>query len=282
MRVAICFSGQVRTWEKCIESHEKLISTIKLKLGADVDVFCHAWDFNTHSAGIYARPTESTFMQPNGMLLPAGELDELFKRLSPQGVLVENETSSIARVNEVLQFGFRHNEYHGNCAVNTEASQFYTIMRSAFLKKQYEFKNNFRYDMCIRLRYDLLFDEHQCKVFNEFDLKVPECNTLYPCHTAPDKSQFPYFRLGDIFWYSDSVTFDRICNFYKWMPVMGMKSFNEGEISTEHNLYMYAKMLKMNIQPILVDPKIYRLSDHVQLLPNAPWLPSGLGSHELI
>jgi len=283
MRIAICFSGQVRTWDKCIDSWEALIDRLKVQLNADVDVFCHAWDFNTDSNGVILPPTSETFAQAHGILLPEGELDLLFSKLQPKAFLVENERTSLSKLKEILYLGFRHNEIHGNPGVNTEASQFYSVMRAAHIKKKYEIDNNFRYDMCIRTRYDLFFNERQIDIFTdkELDCQLPVYNTLYSCHTAADKVQYPYFRLGDIFWFADSVTFDMICDFYRWTPVIGMKSFNSNPIGTEHSLYFYAKMLNMSIMPLFVDPKIYRLSDHIEKSKEIG-LPGVLGIHELI
>jgi hypothetical protein len=65
------------------------------------------------------------------------------------------------------------------------------------------------------------------------------------------------------------------------LPIIGKKSFNRNEVSTEHALYFYAKMLRMNIVPISVDPKIYRQSDYIDKKKQAG-LSESLGGHELI
>ena len=160
-------------------------------------------------------------------------------------------------------------------------------MAAAHIKKMHEFDNGFRYDMCFRMRYDLYFDDHQIDWLlsdESGDIVVPEYNTVYTCHTRQDKSAFPFKRFGDIFWYADSMTFDRICNFYRWLPVMGKRGFVYGEggqVTPEHGLAYYAMMCKMNIQPISVDPKIYRSPDYLEKKIHAG-LPGELGGHELI
>lgn len=283
MRIAICFSGQIRTWEKCIDTWNKIIDRIENQLDSKVDIFCHAWDFNTESNGLIPPPTPETFMQRHGIPLREGELNCLFEKLKPKSSLIEDETLSISKLAEVLHLGFRHDYYHGSPSVNTEASQFYSVMRAAHIKKKYEIQNNFRYDMCIRTRYDLFFDDKQIEVLTdkELDFRVPEYNSIYPCHTSRNINQVPYVRMGDIFWYADSATFNRICDFYRWMPIIGKKSFNANPISTEHSLYFYAKMLKMSVNPLFVDPKIYRLEDHIDKSKKIGLLGE-LGKHELI
>ena len=51
MRIALCFSGQLRTWRKTITQFKKFISILEDK-GHSVDVFCHMWNFNTYPNSI--------------------------------------------------------------------------------------------------------------------------------------------------------------------------------------------------------------------------------------
>ena len=139
-------------------------------------------------------------------------------------------------------------------------------MYSSHLKKMHEIKNKFRYDMCFKMQNDLYFDDHQLSLLvddKNNNLKLPTHNTIYTCYTQQDNQQFPFRKFSDIFWYADSVTFDRFCNFYKWLPTIGAKSFIQNEDrpkSIEYSLYYYSKMMNMQIQPITVNPKIYSVS----------------------
>jgi hypothetical protein len=201
--------------------------------------------------------------------------------MQPTSYIFENESISLSAVYETLNINKKYSIAHGRSAIPWASSQFYAIMRSAHLKKKYEFENRFRYDMCIRMRYDLFFDSNQIGCLLDCDIKIPEYNTLYPCHTSRSEDIFPFVRLGDVFWFSDSVTFDRICDFYRWFPIIGRKSFDIKFCGTEHNLYYYAKMLNMSISPIMVDPKIFREADYIEKK-IAIGLPGELGGHELI
>ena len=44
-RIAICFSGQLRTWRQCVRSWNNILMYDDNR--DNVDVFCHIWDFNT-------------------------------------------------------------------------------------------------------------------------------------------------------------------------------------------------------------------------------------------
>ena len=139
--------------------------------------------------------------------------------------------------------------------------------------------------MCIKLRYDIFFDNDQIDNFIKYDLIYPEVNTVYTCHTAKDPDQFPFHKMGDIFWFADTVTFNRICEFYRWLPILGKKSFNSNDFevttSPEHALYFYAKMLNIEISPLSSDPKIYRALDYLDRKIKSG-LEGELGGHELI
>ena len=52
MKVAICISGQLRSWEDCYETWIKLVNNIKthpnfIDKDIEFDYFFHIWDFNT-------------------------------------------------------------------------------------------------------------------------------------------------------------------------------------------------------------------------------------------
>jgi hypothetical protein len=111
---------------------------------------------------------------------------------------------------------------------------------------------------------------------------LPETNTFYSCHTSKDESQFPFHRVGDIFWFADSATFNRICDFYRWLPILGRKSFNGNHITTEHALYFYSKMINMEISHIDFDPKIFRGKEYLDRKIKAGMDNGELGGHELI
>lgn len=281
MKVAVCFSGQPRTWRNCVDQWHRLFSELKTRHGADIDFFMHGWKANSLPHAVAAVPTAETFLSDRSVPVQDAELQDLLHRLNPKSYLFEDSSVGIEKVADTFRLGKRHDIYHGEPAISWAASQFYSVMRSAHLKKKYEFKNGFRYDACIRMRYDLYFDDTQIEYFLNNDFVKPDINTVYPCHSGIDDSMFPYFRMGDIFWYADSVTFDRVCDFYRWLPIIGKKSFQNKNPSTEHTLYFYSKMIRMNVLPISVDPKIFRSADYIDEKIKAG-LPGELGGHELI
>ena len=288
MRIAMCISGQPRTWQKCIGTWEAFIKKLNAKFGAETDIFFHAWDFNTEPHGVLASEgTVSTDQAPDyirvkGTQITLAERDLLVASLRPVDYVFDTEASSKRRIDEVYQQGLQHSDVHGGACLDWAGSQFYGVMRAAHLKKRYELENNFRYDICFRFRFDLFLTEHQQDWFMQTDMEAPEYNTFYSVHTGKDNSQFPFHRMGDILWYADSVTFDRICEFYRWLPILGKRSFvANNRVGTEHSLYFYTKMLRMRVKALSADPKIFRPSDYLEKQARAG-ITIGLGGHELI
>ena len=62
MRIALCFSGQLRTWRKTIAQFRKFIGILEDK-GHTVDVFCHMWNFNTYPNAIAQKSIDLSSQQ---------------------------------------------------------------------------------------------------------------------------------------------------------------------------------------------------------------------------
>lgn len=283
MRVAICFSGQIRTWEKCYNTWFKFIERFKKEYNCEVDIFCHAWDFNT-PPHVVLRPNENgefpngDYQNVEGVKISDEEKNRFIETLKPKSVLFENESVSLRKKDETYIEGKKHRIMNGDAFMNWAASQFYSVMMSCNLKKNYEYQNGFRYDLCFRMRYDLFFDDELINLFfvKDFIEKYDaEIFKIYSCHNRP-------MKMGDIFWVSDSVSFNRICEYYRWIPILGTRMFNgRTDVTTEESLYFFVKMLKMNIQSLDIDPKIFRDVDYIKQKEKIG-LKEGLGYHELI
>lgn len=261
MKIAICFSGQPRTWEKCYPTWANLINQLENKTSAKIDTFCHVWDFNTLP--------QQVCNVDSGPTLELDSVSALLNALSPVSYLIEDYTVSSSKSQELIELGEIYKHEHGGTPITWAASQFYGIMRSAHLKKVHEIKNRSRYDLCIRLRYDLFLPDEEVSKLMSLITQFSNNNTIYATATTPDFGKFPPFRLGDLFWIADSLTFDRMCNFYKWLPVIGVNPFPkhlQPTLGTENLLFYYAQMLRIKVLPIHINPKICRFTDYVMQL----------------
>lgn len=256
MKIALCFSGQPRTWEKCYPSWIKFIKLLESKYDAKVDTFVHAWDFNSDSTCI----VDAGFSD-GSTPISEDEQKKLINILQPKTCIFENELKSTDTKEQIKELSIKHENMYGTSIFEWIASPFYSMMHVAYQKKKYEFDNDFKYDICFRMRFDLFFDDNELGVFFQktpwIEFEPPVYNTCYSCHTDA-YPEFPFMRMGDIFFFADSVTFDRICDFYRWLPIMGETIFTHREVLVEQAFCFYIKMCRVNVKRLFVDPKICR------------------------
>lgn len=270
-KIALCLSGQPRTWDKCYPSWVKIIDRLNDIFDAETDIFFHAWDFNSiprkvlgdamykKSQDLGVSFSDIPELTDSYITIDEEEKQNLITIFKPKDFVFENKTVNISREKQILESLKNQNYLHhyGEPVIWWAGSQFYSLMRSAHLKKKYEYKNHFKYDICINGRFDFFLEDPDS--LNNTSVTSPEYNHVYSCHTG-EIDQFPFRRLGDIFWYSDSITFDRICDFYRWLPLLGKSSFLQEELPLiEQVFYFYVKMLLINVHNIdNIDPKIFR------------------------
>lgn len=191
MKIAICLSGQPRTWKKCYKTWLNMFSP-----HGEIDFYFHLWNYNTlpkHLVSQYgAILTDESISQE--------EQNEIIETLNPKKYIFESKKKitywNIKLPNE-KQFG-------PWCA-----EQFYSQYRASLLKREYEIENNFRYDLVVRVRSDLY-------IFNSPKVFPPTPNTLHTTHCSWDKT-YNCYRIGDIFFYADSHTFDQVSEFFKFL-----------------------------------------------------------------
>lgn len=260
VKIAVCLNGQPRTWERCIDSWFDLFSRFE---DAEVDYFYHMWDFNS-------LPQIVNDLTPQ--VVDAAELERLRSRLQPKKYLIEDHAKSMKVIEDIKLAGEQYS-ISGGTPVHWTGSQFYSTMRSAHLKREYEIEQGFQYDICFRLRTDLYFGKEAIDHFlDEFDM--PEPNTIYSCHNG-HADVFPWFRIGDIFYYSDSNTFDKLGDFYRWLPVIGIRPFGSDNNPPEVPFAFFVQMMLIKNSNKNVDPKVMRTNDYLQL-------KGSLGGHELV
>lgn len=139
LKVALCISGHLRTFEHNFQSVKDCILT-----KYDCDVFVHTWDhlgmsYRHHDAKLYMQETEKYLNKINSLY-------------NPKKIIIESQKDF-----KVSQLMLQKAE-HGRDTVGV-ASMYYKIEACNNLKKQYEKENNFTYDCVIRFRGDLHLDQ---------------------------------------------------------------------------------------------------------------------------
>ena len=115
--------------------------------------------------------------------------------------------------------------------------------------------NGFKYDMCVRLRPDLYFNELNRRILS-VDWTPIKPKTIYSCH-GYTIDEMPYNALGDIFFYSDSETYDVMSSLYNWLPQLDPFIF-KSDVKLEEMLVYFARMFHIGTSKIKIDPEVRR------------------------
>ena len=194
-KVAICFSGQPRFIEDGFLTFAKNLVGFE-----DMDVFIHTW----HNS-----PPGN-----NGHLTNVEDEHNIFNFYNPKNHIVEEQRFDIAPQGVGHQIFIHY-------------SMFYSIWKANELKKEYEEKNNFKYDCVIRTRFDLAllqkFDVTQ------FDLR--NINSPDVCANSD--------VISDWFNFSNSENMDIYLNAYNnlndYQRVLNKKQKVSGEAILTHH-----------------------------------------------
>lgn len=281
MKVAFCLSGQLRTWKQCYVSWLTLFEKFKEQVIIDgilqdnkycqerfeVDFFVHTWDFNTIPHYKWDVNWNEPDPQKRKKLLEpfrdsytpieCSEIEEMLELLSPKDYVVEGW--DVSKNREVVMDYIATSQTFDKTPIKGHlswaGSQFYSILKSAYLKRKYEIKKGFEYDLCIRCRFDLEFDENIKMIFAR-DFEYPKKRTIYSIHNhSLDRN--PFDRIGDIFYYSDSQTFDLLSSIYDNLPHIEQSAFGD-KISIEEFMTYFVRMFQINNIPVDAAPNLIR------------------------
>jgi hypothetical protein len=229
-RIAICFSGQPRTWRKCYETWRQFLDIDQ------ADIFCHLWNFNT-------KPN-SVSTDQHHQALSQQEIDDLVGILKPKKIIIESHKTIMPfRKKQAITYP-------------PFLSQFYGIMKAARLKKQYEIEHDWQYDVVARARYDSYFQEPVIT-----SNSTVEENTMHGFHFGWNKLT-NRGRIGDIFWMADSQTYDIIADYYLNLHSIESKFFLDPNnlLTPEYVFFHYIKKNNINIHINHWDIKLFRNS----------------------
>jgi hypothetical protein len=249
-KIAFCLSGQPRTWKKCYQSWFNLFRPY-----GEIDVFFHMWDYNTDAAfaGEYTNDGLREF------LVSKEEQQEIISTFCPKAFIFDSkkDTNNITvKVKNVIA-DYSHN-------------QFYSIWRSANIKRQYEIQNNFQYDVAVRLRSDIFFnlpwEPHGFgyESMESFFQNIRP-STIYTSSNVWS-DEYALQRLSDGFFLADSLTFDHATMFYDALGYMDAADATVGKIHhpPESSLYFYlASVGIVNAAAPLPDSRLLRDFRHV-------------------
>jgi len=146
--------------------------------------------------------------------------------------------------------------------VGNFGSMLYSIMMANELKKQYEIENNFRYDLVIKTRFDLIF--HPTSIFPITHI-LPR--TIYSAggNTGINNTDYEHHGISDLIFWGDSQSMDLAANtfrYYKYTALYNDIFLKEGVKMDVLDYYLspgtmiYQKTIERNIAHIRWAPGI--------------------------
>ena len=225
MKIALCISGQPRTWKRCYQSWFDAVSHL-----GEVDVFYHMWNFNTlpnFAAGFLKTRLPDVTLAPH-------EIMEIYNTLKPTDHIIDGPRDfPKPNVTNPIAWWTR--------------SQFYGLKRCAFLKREYEIRNNFEYDIVLRIRTDLLLNY-------KLPYQTLQPNMMYTCVNYHDP-EYNTFRIGDTFYYANSYTYDLMSNFYDALDYIDASHVMRDKLEYPPELAFYFYMKSMGINNTSTDAR---------------------------
>jgi hypothetical protein len=221
MKVAICFSGAIRSFDECISS------TIKYLIDNfdNPDIFLHMWSFNDYN---------STDINYNfKWRKDNSSIDKIISTLEPKKYVIEEYNSSSEEqiknkcMIDVNLFDTDDKKNYGfNCC-----SMYWKILKSFELAEEYMKENDFEYDLIIRARLDFIWEDY---------IKQIDFNTLIDNDIYLIKDRYATcsrLNTNDKFFAGNYPTMKKMCNIFNSLKKYQDEGINiEGQTINETHI----------------------------------------------
>lgn len=221
MKIAICLSGDLINWRSTFITIYDLTKMLKDNFdNVSIDIFCHFWENQN--------------------------IKELLSRIDCKNYIIDSIEKSKNR-NELIDYKIKFN-FLGNfdkCILSDYASDYYSMKISSYLKKEYEIDNNFQYDVCFKLSYNIeLF-----QIYNIIIDKIKNIEYRNVFSINKKVSFFTKVSTSTDFFFTDSITFDLLTSFYDALPIINLNIFHDG-FDNGTVFYYYIKMFNLINVPL--------------------------------
>ena len=196
-RIAVCFSGQIRTGIETAPYLKRFFGDLLPKM----DFFIHTWDTDT---SLVWNPETCMFPEPDfvkHLPVKADKFIKIREIYNPREMTVDNINAY------ELSYHQRVIRRSGLPPV-LHAGMFQSLYESNSYKTEYEIENNSEYGLVIRIRFDIFFDpDHTLQEELDYLNVVP--NKLY---VSDFMKKLPR-SVEDICWIAKSSTINTVCDF---------------------------------------------------------------------
>jgi hypothetical protein len=210
MKIAICFSGQIRTG---VESSPNLLRFIG-ELIPYTDFFIHTWNNETkknyNGCRILGRP-------PQNITEKINKISEIYK---PKIMCVE-EFEEVVNLYELQK-----NDVN---IFKSIPPLWYSFQKSVELKNEYELKNKFKYDYVVKLRPDIIFPSIR-NLKDEIELTMSTKKDMFYIENFIGIHRENKLFVDDVYFFSNSEIMDVASKYYTELSQ---------KINKTNNIYPY-------------------------------------------
>ena len=205
MRVAVCFSGQIRTGVVVAPNILRYIGDLL----PQCDIFVHTWDIETQGTGYANRLGAVSTDKEWHDARPVADKDRFaafHKAYNPRVMVVEEYNLQ----NTKSTWGGRR---FNPITCKWYVSMWQSLYEANKLKMDYAAKNGIDYDYTVRMRPDIVFDARKklvddlAQVKNENMFLFGDNYDIWPRHGMT--------RVEDIFWIGPTHLMDRISSYHE-------------------------------------------------------------------
>lgn len=204
MKIAICFSGQIRTGDVVAPN---ILRYIGKELLPHCDFFVHTWDCESKGTG-YANRLGVNSLTPDihesSIITEQAKISAIYDAYRPRKIEVEEYH---LQPTKNLWGGRRLNPLTGKYNI----SMWESIQKANALKIQYANQNQIKYDITVRIRPDIVFS-HTKSLLQDMKLLTHSRMFVFGDHYNIWPG-YQMTRLEDIFWIGPTNVMDEICNF---------------------------------------------------------------------
>jgi hypothetical protein len=204
-RIAVCLSGQSRTWKFCLESIKNFLEKDN---EYEIDYFIHTWDRND-SREIHIGDGKELKINTE-----IGSIEDYIKSYNPKLYKIDSfesyKKNKFSKWKPLLDYQIWEPE-------NT-LHLMYSFYKSVTLKKIWERQNGFIYDYVIKLRPDVFFEEQ--KLENHLELLKNKEDKYFISHYPYYENwkeyneQRPDFFGSDLYWIFQKNEIDKFSEFF--------------------------------------------------------------------
>jgi hypothetical protein len=221
LKVALCISGQMRNYE---QTYHNLYRFIIKPLSPDI--FIHTWD-NRGCSPVVTKRVESVLHYKqqtyNKYYFQQIDEDSIKKLYNPKKIVIEKFLESykeeienvkipkwiLDHYKEKTMGNVKDGNVWPSCHIHSYLPMFYKIMKANQLKTEQEKEQNFKYDLVIRFRTDLIVHKIPFDCFKKLNTLWCNINTGSPPVPGTNKSQ-----VSDRFAFSNSNNMDIYCSVF--------------------------------------------------------------------